>query len=135
MNTRTITTIEFKALPNDILTHRDTQTLVEMAKGSTAKDMAVTLGVTAETARTYMGRVNEKLNVSDKAAAVCRGFCLGILKPLCILLVASQIMITMASASQPIRPARTPSRVVRVSRSDRSVNDLLIVKAAMGINQ
>ena len=135
MDTGTVTTSKFAAMPNSILTSLETKTLVKIAEGKPFRLVAQDLGLTEKTARNYMGRVNDKLNVSDKAAAVCRGFCLGILKPLCILLVASQIMITMASASQPIRPARTPSRVVRVSRSDRSVNDLLIVKAAMGINQ
>ncbi|WP_067517902.1 response regulator transcription factor [Endozoicomonas ascidiicola] len=130
MNTRTVTTIDFQATPNDILTRRDTQALVEMAKGSTAKEMALALGVSYETARTYMGRVNEKLGVSDKAAAVCQAFCLGILKPLCILLVASQVMITMGSANQPTRPARNTPRVVRVVRSGRSVLDLSVIRSA-----
>ena len=123
MNTRTITATTFQAMPNDILTHRDTQTLVEMAKGSTARDMAVTLGVTVETARTYMGRVNEKLEVNDKAAAVCRAFCLGILKPLCLLLVVSQITLSLTT-NYPTRPVRTQPRVVRMVRSGRSLRNL-----------
>ncbi len=123
MNTRTITTTTFQALPNDILTHRDTQTLVEMAKGCTARDMAVTLGVTVETARTYMGRVNEKLEVNDKAAAVCRAFCLGILKPLCLLLVVSQITLSLTT-NYPTRPVRNQPRVVRMVRSGRSLRNL-----------
>lgn len=130
MNTQPQQPMTFKALPNTILTRRDTQVLVEMAKGSTAKEMALALGVSYETARTYMGRVNEKLGVSDKAAAVCQGFCLGILKPLCIVLVASQILLTLGSMNQPIRPDRTMPRVVRVVRSGRSMRDFSVIKAA-----
>lgn len=123
MNTRTITSDQFQALPNDILTHRDTQTLVEMAKGSNARTMAEAMGVTVETARTYMGRVNDKLGVNDKAAAVCRGFCLGILKPLCLLLVVSQITLSLTT-NYPTRPVRNQPRVVRMVRSGRSLRNL-----------
>lgn len=129
MNTRTIATDQFQALPNTILTHRDTQTLVEMAKGSNARTMAEAMGVTVETARTYMGRVNDKLGVNDKAAAVCRGFCLGILKPLCLLLVVSQVTLGI-TANQPTRPVRTQPRVVRMVRAGRSIRDFSVIKAA-----
>ena len=123
MNTRRITTEHFEALPNDILSHRDTETLARMAEGLNAPKIAVVMGVTVDTARTYMGRVNEKLEVNDKAAAVCRAFCLGILKPLCLLLVVSQITLGLTT-NYPTRPARTTPRVVRVVRSGRSLREL-----------
>lgn len=125
MNTRRIKTEFFEALPNDLLSQRETETLVEIALGNSNKKIALAMGVTVDTARTYMGRVNEKLEVNDKAAAVCRAFCLGILKPLCLLLVASQVALTLGlTSNQPTRPVRNQPRVVRVVRSGRSITEL-----------
>ena len=129
MNTRIIATEQFQALPSSILTYRDTQTLVEMAKGSNARTIAQAMGVTVETARTYMGRVNEKLGVNDKAAAVCRGFCLGILKPFCLVLAVSQATLGII-AEQSTRPVRTMPRVVQMVRAGRSIRDFSVIKAA-----
>lgn len=129
MNTRRIKASQFEALPNNILTHRDTETLVKMAEGMNAANMAAAMGVTVATARTYMGRVNEKLEVNDKAASVCRAFCLGILKPLCLLLVVSQVSLGI-TANQPTRPVRTQPRVVRMVRAGRSIRDFSVIKAA-----
>ena len=129
MNTRRIKATSFEALPNNILTHRDTETLVKMAEGMNAANMAAAMGVTVATARTYMGRVNEKLEVNDKAAAVCRAFCLGILKPLCLLLVVSQVTLGI-TANQPTRPVRTQPRVVRMVRAGRSIREFPVIKAA-----
>lgn len=126
MNTGTVNTERFTAIPNGILTGLEIKTLIKMAEGKQFRQVAAELGLTEKTARNYMGRVNEKLDVSDKAAAVCRAFCLGILKPLCLLLAVSQLAIILGTAtnSQPTRPSRSIPRVMRVARSGRSVRDL-----------
>lgn len=125
MDTGTVTTNQFKAMPNSLLTSLETKTLIKMAEGKPFRLVAQELGLTEKTARNYMGRVNDKLEVTDKAAAVCRAFCLGILKPLCLLLVVAQLALTFGTATNyPTRPARTMPRVVRVVRSGRSVREL-----------
>lgn len=78
----------FKSVPNKLLIPRENEILVRMAEGKNYKVIAEEVGLKEKTVRWYMGRINEKLDVNDKAAAVCRAFCLGILKPLCLLLVA-----------------------------------------------
>lgn len=81
METGAINTRQFRAMPNSLLTILETRTLVKMAEGKPFWQLAAELGLTEKTARNYMGRVNSKLNVADKAAAVSLAFCLGILKP------------------------------------------------------
>ena len=115
----------FESVPNTLLIPRENEILVRMAEGKGYKVIAEEVGLKEKTARWYMGRINEKLDVNDKAAAVCRAFCLGILKPLCLLLVDSQVVLTLGlTSNQPTRPARTIPRVVRVVRSGRSITEL-----------
>ena len=101
MNTRHIKTDTFEALPNDLMTHRETETLVNMALGLKLSNMAAALGVSVESAKIYMGRVHRRLNTHDKGEAVCRAFCLGILRPLCLLLVVSQMATILATPANP----------------------------------
>ncbi len=115
----------FESVPNTLLIPRENEILVRMAEGKGYKVIAEEVGLKEKTARWYMGRINEKLDVNDKAAAVCRAFCLGILKPLCVLLVASQVIMTIDPASNsPTRPVRNQPRVVRVVRSGRTICEL-----------
>ncbi|GAA4652367.1 hypothetical protein GCM10023116_46510 [Kistimonas scapharcae] len=125
----TIRTELFEALPNPWLTQRETEVLAQIAQGRKQTELAEVLGVSVETARTYIGRVSHKLGVSDKAHAVCTAFCLGILKPLCLLLVVTQIVAAPAS-DNPSRPVRTTPRVVRVVRSGRNIRELAPLRAA-----
>lgn len=115
----------FEAVPNRLFIPKENEVLVRIAEGKTFRVIAAELGMKEKTTRWYMGRINEKLDVNDKAAAVCRAFCLGILKPLCVLLVASQVVLTLGlTSNQPTRPVRTTPRVVRVVRSGRSITEL-----------
>ena len=121
----TVFNSHFESVPNTLLIPRENEILVRMAEGKGYKVIAEEVGLKEKTARWYMGRINEKLDVNDKAAAVCRAFCLGILKPLCLLLVASQITITIGLTSNyPTRPVRNQPRVVRVVRSGRTIREL-----------
>ena len=129
MSTGTVNTTRFTAMHNSILTSLEIKTLVKMAEGKPFRLVAEELGLTEKTARNYMGRVNDKLGVSDKAAAVCRAFCLGILNPLCLLLVVSQVTLSI-TVNQPTRPVRTMPRVVRMVRAGRSIRDFSVIKAA-----
>ena len=81
METGAIYTSQFIAIPSQLLTLLETRTLVKMAEGKAFRQLATELGVTEKTARNYMCRVNHKLAVTDKAAAISRAFCLGILIP------------------------------------------------------
>lgn len=119
----------FESVPNTLLIPRENEILVRMAEGKGYKVIAEEVGLKEKTARWYMGRINEKLDVNDKAAAVCRAFCLGILKPLCLLLVVSQVTLGI-TANQPTRPVRTTPRVVRMVRAGRSIRDFSVIKAA-----
>lgn len=83
MDTGIINTSQFTAMPNSILTSMETRTLIKMAEGKRFHQVAKELGITEKTARNYMGRVNSRLEVTDKASAISRAFCLGILKPIC----------------------------------------------------
>ena len=74
----------FESVPNTLFIPRENEILVRMAEGKGYKVIAEEVGLKEKTARWYMGRINEKLDVNDKTAAVCRAFCLGILKPLCL---------------------------------------------------
>lgn len=116
---------QFEVVPNRLFIPKENEVLVRIAEGKTFRVIAVELGMREKTTRWYMGRINEKLDVNDKAAAVCRAFCLGILRPLCVLLMASQVMLIMGMTSnQPTRPVRTQPRVLRVVRSGRSIAEL-----------
>ncbi len=119
----------FESVPNTLLIPRENEILVRMAEGKGYKVIAEEVGLKEKTARWYMGRINEKLDVNDKAAAVCRAFCLGILKPLCLLLVVSQVTLSI-TVNQPTRPVRTMPRVVRMVRAGRSIRDFSVIKAA-----
>ena len=130
MTTSTTSRTElFEVVPNDWLTPRDNEVLAQIALGRKQTELAAALGVSVETARTYMGRVSHKLGVSDKAHAVCTAFCLGIIKPLCLLLVVSQIIAEPANTN-PTRPNRTIPRVMRVVRSGRNIRELAPLRAA-----
>lgn len=72
---------QFIAIPSSLLTLVEIKTLIKMAEGKVYRQLATELGVTEKTARNYMNRVNSKLAVTDKAAAISRAFCLGILIP------------------------------------------------------
>ncbi len=63
------------------LTSREIEVLGLVRQGFTNDEIGRLLGISERTARAHMGTILEKLNASDRAAAVARGFETGILKP------------------------------------------------------
>ncbi len=62
------------------LTLREMEVLGLVRQGFTNDEIGRLLGISERTARAHMGTILEKLHVSDRAAAVARGFETGILK-------------------------------------------------------
>ena len=62
------------------LTPREMEVLGLVRQGFTNDEIGRLLGISERTARAHMGTILEKLNASDRAAAVARGFETGILK-------------------------------------------------------
>jgi DNA-binding NarL/FixJ family response regulator len=62
------------------LTFREVEVLGLVRQGFTNEEIGRLLGISERTARAHMGAIMEKLNASDRAAAVARGFETGILK-------------------------------------------------------
>ena len=62
------------------LTSREIEVLGLVRQGFTNDEIGRLLGISERTARAHMGTILEKLNASDRAAAVARGFETGILK-------------------------------------------------------
>ena len=62
------------------LTRREMDVLGLVRQGFTNEEIGRLLGISERTARAHMGTIMEKLNSSDRAAAVARGFETGILK-------------------------------------------------------
>ena len=62
------------------LTLREMDVLGLVRQGFTNEEIGRLLGISERTARAHMGTIMEKLNASDRAAAVARGFETGILK-------------------------------------------------------
>jgi len=65
---------------NRHLTLREMDVLGLVRQGFTNDEIGRLLGISERTARAHMGTIMEKLNASDRAAAVARGFETGILK-------------------------------------------------------
>ena len=63
------------------LTAREMEVLGLVRQGFTNNEIGRLLGISERTARAHMGTILEKLNASDRAAAVARGFETGVLKP------------------------------------------------------
>lgn len=63
------------------LTPREMEVLGLVRQGFTNHEIGRLLGISERTARAHMGTILEKLNASDRAAAVARGFETGVLKP------------------------------------------------------
>ena len=62
------------------LSERETQTLALLAEGLSSGDIAVELGVSATTVKSHLRHLYEKLEVSDRAAAVARAMRSGLLE-------------------------------------------------------
>jgi len=54
------------------LSHRETEILELLSEGITNKEIAVRLGISAETVRTHLGRIYEKLHVQGRTQAVSK---------------------------------------------------------------
>jgi two-component system, NarL family, nitrate/nitrite response regulator NarL len=62
------------------LTERETQILALLAEGLSSGDIALELGVSATTVKSHLGHLYDKLEVSDRAAAVARAMRSGLLE-------------------------------------------------------
>jgi two-component system, NarL family, response regulator DegU len=65
---------------SDTLTAREMEVLQLLAFGHTNKDIAERLGISAETVKAHLEHVFEKLEVSDRAAAVATAFRRGLIE-------------------------------------------------------
>jgi DNA-binding NarL/FixJ family response regulator len=64
----------------DTLTAREMEVLQLLAFGHTNKDIAERLGISAETVKAHLEHIFEKLEVSDRAAAVATAFRRGLIE-------------------------------------------------------
>lgn len=67
-------------LPAIALTVRENEVLRYMALGKTREEMAIIMGLSAETVKTHSRHVIEKLDASNSAGAVARAYELGMLR-------------------------------------------------------
>ena len=65
----------------DHLTDRETEVLVEMARGRSNSEIGEALFVSETTVKTHVGRVLTKLGVRDRVQAVVRAYESGLVKP------------------------------------------------------
>jgi two-component system, NarL family, response regulator DegU len=65
---------------SDTLTAREMEVLQLLAFGHTNKDIAERLGISAETVKAHLEHIFEKLEVSDRAAAVATAFRRGLIE-------------------------------------------------------
>ena len=63
------------------LSNREHEVLRGIAHGLANKEIAVVIGVSAETAKTYVARLMEKLGVQDRTHAVAVALDRGLLRP------------------------------------------------------
>lgn len=63
-----------------ILSARETEILGYLSKGKTREEVGMILGIALETVKSHMARIMQKLSVVNVAAAVARGYELGILR-------------------------------------------------------
>jgi len=63
-----------------LLSRREVEVLHLLRKGFTNAEIGKLLGISERTARAHISAIMEKLGASDRAAAVARGFEVGILK-------------------------------------------------------
>lgn len=71
---------ELPKVPN-MLTAREMTVLKYLAMGKTREEIAIILGVAAETVKTHSKSIQVKLDAPNTAGAVSRGYELGILRP------------------------------------------------------
>ncbi len=63
------------------LSEREREALLGIAQGLANKEIAQAIGVSAETAKTYVARLMEKLGVQDRSHAVAVALARGLLRP------------------------------------------------------
>lgn len=68
-----------RAQPSLELSPREQEVLAELAQGATTAEIAVTLHISPNTVKTYVRRILDKLDVSNRTEAVARAVTLGLL--------------------------------------------------------
>jgi DNA-binding NarL/FixJ family response regulator len=69
------------AAPPDVLTPREQEVLVLMARGATNAELAERLHLSEGTVKTHIGRIFTKLGVRDRAGAIVWAYDAGVVRP------------------------------------------------------
>lgn len=72
---------ERAAAPPDLLTPREQEVLVLMARGATNSELAERLFLSEGTVKTHIGRIFAKLGVRDRAGAIVWAYDTGVVRP------------------------------------------------------
>ncbi|HEV7437774.1 MAG TPA: response regulator transcription factor [Pseudorhizobium sp.] len=67
--------------PLDVLSHREREVLIEVARGKTNAEIGSALGMSPLTAKTHVSRILGKMNARDRAQLVIIGYETGLVSP------------------------------------------------------
>ena len=130
--------VRFKVVPNDILTPRESETLVWIAEGKTSEEGGMLMGIAPSSSEEYRKRLRKKMQVTNLPELVAVSFRERLLHPIYSILLWGLIFLqvaqdatvnTMTVSRAPSRPART-RRVgrSRTGRTGRRFEDVFVIQ-------